>query len=333
MGYFIFRFIFILVCIIAGYVLSAQIGIKIYPTYIGGVIGFFIGIFILAIELGLSRAKTKALIAGIAGVILGLVTTNLVIHSFPFLYSNSTLLFIVRPTLAFLLCYLGIMMILKRKDEISFSAPFLKWAGEVEESRFKILDTSVIIDGRITDICESGFVEGILIIPRFVLNEIQAIADSPDTLKRNRGRRGLDVLRRLQKGKQFKITIHDVDFPELETVDAKLLKLAKALNAKIFTNDYNLNKVAELEQIKVLNINELANALKPVVLPGELLKVKIIKEGKEFNQGVAYLDDGTMIVVEEGKNQLGQIVNIVVTSVLQTAAGRMIFGRVYEESR
>jgi len=333
LGYFIFRAIFMMLCIAAGYGLSVQIGLEAFPPVTGAIIGFFTGVFIVALELGLSRAKTKALIAGIIGIVLGLIIANLIVHTFPFLYGTSVLVAIVRPVLAVLLCYLGIMVVVRRRDELSFSTPFLKWTEEEGKSHFKILDTSVIIDGRIADICESGFVEGILIIPRFVLAELQGIADSSDTLKRNRGRRGLDVLKKLQKSKQFKVVIQDVDFPELNTVDAKLLKLSKTLNAKIFTNDYNLNKVADLDNIKVLNMNELANALKPVVLPGEVMKVKVIKEGKEFNQGVAYLDDGTMIVIEEGKSRLGQTVEIVVTSVLQTSAGRMIFGRFRNEYR
>ena len=190
-----------------------------------------------------------------------------------------------------------------------------------------VLDTSVIIDGRITDLCQTKFIEGRLIIARFVLKELQQIADSADALKRNRGRRGLDILNKIQKNTKIIVKIHDEDFPDITEVDAKLVKLAKVLDAKVFTNDYNLNKVAELEGVAVLNINELANALKPVVLPGEMMEVKIVKEGKEHNQGVAYLDDGTMVVVEEGRNLLGKTIQVTVTSVLQTSAGRMIFGK------
>ena len=333
MGYVIIRFILILSCVLFGYGLAGQVHLDAYPPHIGAIIGFFIGIFIVAVELGVARAKTKALIAGILGIILGLIITNLVIHTFPFLYGNSFLVTTIRPVVAVFLCYLGVMLIIRKKDEISFSAPFFKWAGETEGNRFKILDTSVIIDGRIAEICETGFVGGILIVPRFVLHETQAIADSSDSLRRNRGRKGLDILRKLQKSKFVKVVIQDVDFPELHTVDAKLLRFAKSLDAQIFTNDYNLNKVAVLENIKILNINELANALKSVVLPGEKMEVKVVKAGKEFNQGVAYLDDGTMIVIEEGKSRLGQTVEVVVTSVLQTSAGRMIFGRFHNGRR
>ena len=191
----------------------------------------------------------------------------------------------------------------------------------------KILDTSVIIDGRIADISETGFLEGTLVVPQFVLNELQYIADSPDPLKRNRGRKGLDILQRIQKGIQVKVVITAVDFPEIRDVDLKLIELAKQSPAKILTNDFNLNKVAQLRGVEVLNVNELANSLKPVVLPGESMKIFIIKEGKEANQGVGYLDDGTMVVVDNAKRLIGKTVDIVVTSVLQTTAGKMFFGR------
>jgi uncharacterized protein YacL len=193
--------------------------------------------------------------------------------------------------------------------------------------RYRILDTSVIIDGRIADICETGFVDGTLVVPQFVLKELQQIADSADSLRRNRGRRGLDILQRIQKMAGLDVTISDVDFPEVREVDLKLIELAKALQGKIVTNDFNLNKVAQLRGVDVLNINELANSLKPVVLPGETMKVFILKEGKEYNQGVAYLDDGTMVVVDNARSMIGKTIDVVVTSVLQTTAGKMIFGR------
>ncbi|HEU5181075.1 MAG TPA: PIN domain-containing protein, partial [Candidatus Polarisedimenticolia bacterium] len=191
----------------------------------------------------------------------------------------------------------------------------------------KILDTSVIIDGRIADVCETGFLDGILLVPQFVLNELQYIADSSDPLKRNRGRKGLDILQRIQKGVNVKVVITAADFPEVRDVDLKLIELAKQTSSKILTNDFNLNKVAQLRGVEVLNVNELANSLKPVVLPGESMRVFIIKEGKEPNQGVGYLDDGTMVVVDNAKRLIGKTVDIVITSVLQTTAGKMFFGR------
>ena len=196
--------------------------------------------------------------------------------------------------------------------------------------RYRILDTSVIIDGRIADLCETGFLDGTLVIPQFVLKELQAIADSGDTLRRNRGRRGLDILQKIQKMTGVDVTVSDVDFPEVREVDLKLIELARTLQGKIVTNDFNLNKVAQLCGVDVLNINLLANALKPVVLPGETMKVFILKEGKEYNQGVAYLDDGTMVVVDNARKMISKTIDIVVTSVLQTTAGKMIFGRFIE---
>ncbi|MDO8835160.1 MAG: hypothetical protein Q7V01_06170 [Vicinamibacterales bacterium] len=196
--------------------------------------------------------------------------------------------------------------------------------------RYRILDTSVIIDGRIADLCETGFLDGTLVIPQFVLKELQAIADSGDTLRRNRGRRGLDILQKIQKMTGVDVTVSDVDFPDVREVDLKLIELARTLQGKIVTNDFNLNKVAQLRGVDVLNINLLANALKPVVLPGETMKVFILKEGKEYNQGVAYLDDGTMVVVDNARKMISKTIDIVVTSVLQTTAGKMIFGRFIE---
>jgi len=196
--------------------------------------------------------------------------------------------------------------------------------------RYKILDTSVIIDGRIADVCETGFMDGTLVIPQFVLKELQLVADSADSMKRNRGRRGLDILQKIQKMAGVEVMISDLDFPEVREVDLKLIELARALQGKIVTNDFNLNKVAQLRGVDVLNVNELANSLKPVVLPGELMKVFILKEGKEYNQGVAYLDDGTMVVVDNARKMISKTIDIVVTSVLQTTAGKMIFGRYIE---
>ncbi len=200
------------------------------------------------------------------------------------------------------------------------------------QRRYKILDTSVIIDGRIADLCDTGFIDGTLVIPQFVLKELQLVADSADSMKRNRGRRGLDILQKIQKMSGVEVSISDADFPEVREVDLKLIELARTLQGKIVTNDFNLNKVAQLRGVEVLNINELANALKPVVLPGEIMKVFILKEGKEYNQGVAYLDDGTMVVVDNARKMISKTIDVVVTSVLQTTAGKMIFGRYIDPS-
>ena len=226
--------------------------------------------------------------------------------------------------------YLGVVIGARKGEWLEPSRLAGLFRATAPQRRYRILDTSVIIDGRIADVCETGFLDGTLVIPQFVLKELQLVADSSDSMKRNRGRRGLDILQKIQKMAGVEVTISDVDFPELREVDLKLIELARTLQGKIVTNDFNLNKVAQLRGVEVLNINELANALKPVVLPGEFMKVFILKEGKEYNQGVAYLDDGTMVVVDNARRMIGRNIDIVVTSVLQTTAGKMIFGRYIE---
>jgi len=235
--------------------------------------------------------------------------------------------------LTLIFCYLGMIIAMRGKDEFNLIIPYVKFVRQDKKEDIILLDTSVIIDGRVADILQTRFIEGRLVIPRFVLKELQQIADSQDSLKRNRGRRGLDILNKLQKTASFDVRIQEEDFPEIKEVDAKLVKLAKLLSAKIFTNDFNLNKIAELQGITVLNINELANALRPVVLPGEMMEIRISKEGKEHSQGVAYLDDGTMVVVDNSKHLIGQAAKVTVTSVLQTSAGRMIFAKLEDASR
>jgi len=223
--------------------------------------------------------------------------------------------------------YLGLVLGAKHGEWLEPARLISLFRAAGPERRYKILDTSVIIDGRIADVCETGFVDGTLVIPQFVLKELQLVADSADSLKRNRGRRGLDILQKIQKMSGVEVMISDVDFPDVREVDLKLIELARTLQGKIVTNDFNLNKVSQLRGVEVLNINELANSLKPVVLPGEIMKVFILKEGKEYNQGVAYLDDGTMVVVDNARKMIGRTIDVVVTSVLQTTAGKMIFGR------
>jgi len=236
-----------------------------------------------------------------------------------------------RSLFGLLFTYLGAAVALAKRDELEDMSAKLFPKTTARRESFKILDTSVIIDGRIVDLCETGFLEGTLIIPQFVLRELQQIADSPDPLKRNRGKRGFDVLQRVQRIPGTRVQVEDQDFPHIREVDRKLIELGKSLGGKVVTNDYNLNKVAELSGVPVLNVNELANALKPVVLPGEVVHVHVVKEGKEIGQGVAYLDDGTMVVIDHGKRYIGQPVTATVTSVLQTTAGRMIFARLKDE--
>ncbi len=229
--------------------------------------------------------------------------------------------------LLLLLPYLGLVIGGRKGEWLEPARLVTLFRASGPQRRYKILDTSVIIDGRIADLCETGFIDGTLVIPQFVLKELQLVADSADSMKRNRGRRGLDILQKVQKMSGVEVTISDMDYPEVREVDLKLIELARTLQGKIVTNDFNLNKVAQLRGVDVLNINELANALKPVVLPGEIMKVFILKEGKEYNQGVAYLDDGTMVVVDNARKMISKTIDVVVTSVLQTTAGKMIFGR------
>jgi uncharacterized protein YacL len=229
--------------------------------------------------------------------------------------------------LLLVLPYIGLVLGGRKGEWLEPSRLLGLFRASGPQRRYKILDTSVIIDGRIADLCDTGFMDGTLVIPQFVLKELQLVADSADSMKRNRGRRGLDILQKIQKMSGVEVSISDADYPEVREVDLKLIELARSLQGKIVTNDFNLNKVAQLRGVEVLNINELANALKPVVLPGEIMKVFILKEGKEYNQGVAYLDDGTMVVVDNARKMISKTIDVVVTSVLQTTAGKMIFGR------
>jgi uncharacterized protein YacL len=285
------------------------------------------------IETDLQKVPTNEIVTGTFGLLIGLVIAFLISQ----IYSGIDIFYIgtVLSVLTYLfLGYLGILVATRKgKDILSiFSArkgSNPKAKGKAHDATPKILDTSVIIDGRIADIMKTGFIEGNIVIPEFVLVELRHIADSSDGLKRNRGRRGLDILNRIQSeyGIEIYNTVAEKSLDEIPEVDVKLLKLAQIMNGKVVTNDFNLNKVATIKGVEVLNINELANTLKPVVLPGEDMTLFLVKEGKESNQAVAYLDDGTMIVVEEGRRYIGQTINVTVTSVLQTAAGRMIFAK------
>lgn len=284
------------------------------------------------VEANVKKISASELVFGTVGTIISLLVASfigipvLAIHPIvgPVLYVLIDLIAVV----------IGIKIFTEKREDIYTMIGNLKKSSAKEkkgknQSRGipKVLDTSVIIDGRIFDICKTGFVEGVLVIPSFVLDELRHISDSSDSLKRNRGRRGLDILNKIQKELEIETQIWEGDFPEIAEVDSKLLKLAQTLNGKVVTNDYNLNKVAEFQGVPVLNINELANAIKPVVLPGEEMRVVVIKDGKESSQGIAYLDDGTMIVVEGGRKYIGDEIDVIVTSVLQTAAGRMIFAK------
>lgn len=292
-------------------------------------------------ERSIQRLQTSEIVFGTIGGIIGLIISVLVVSLFP---RPSQVLWlqvlwtIIEITICIIVAAFAADVTVKKREEIMTLFSGLRRNQGNKEAKekkvkggskgsYKVLDTSVIIDGRIFDICQTGFIEGTIVIPTCVLDELRHIADSSDGLKRNRGRRGLDVLNRIQKELNIEVQIYEKDFPDIAEVDIKLLKLAQVLNGKVITNDYNLNKVAEVKGVPVLNINELANAVKPVVLPGEEMTITIVKDGKESGQGVAYLDDGTMIVVEGGRKHMGETLPVAVTSVLQTAAGRMIFAK------
>src|SRR5947199_4110556 len=297
-------------------------------TQLDAAVGAVLGLAIVIFEWRLIRISLKRLIGAAIGSILGIFGAYL----FALVIKNSLQDGATRNFLQImvmlLMAYVGLVVGANKGDLLNLAALGGIFGGEKQLTKsYKILDTSVIIDGRIADIAETGFLDGVVVTPQFVLRELQLVADSGDSLKRNRGRRGLDILQRLQKVATLQVQIVEDDFPGVREVDLKLIELAKVYEGKIITNDFNLNKIAQLQGVEVLNINELANALKPIVLPGETMRVFILKEGKEYNQGVAYLDDGTMVVVDNARKVIGKTIDVSVTSVLQTTAGKMIFGR------
>ncbi|HEY6330563.1 MAG TPA: TRAM domain-containing protein [Blastocatellia bacterium] len=299
--------------------------------------GVLVAVAIIFFETRIRKASLRTLIGGAVGSIMGIIGATLIgllISAQQEQAMSPNLKSFLTISLALLMGYVGLIVGAVKGDYIDLTAlgGILTEKGHGKAQPL-VMDTSVIIDGRVADIAETGFMAGTLVIPQFVLRELQQIADSADSIKRNRGRRGLDILQRIQKKKGvYEIVISESDFPDIRDVDHKLIELARQLEGKIVTNDFNLNKVAQLRGVQVLNINELANALKPVVLPGEIMKVFILKEGKEYNQGVAYLDDGTMVVVDNARRMIGKNVDVSVTSVLQTTAGKMIFGRYNEDT-
>jgi uncharacterized protein YacL len=329
MGIWLFRLFILGLLTIGGYIYPP---FKLIPVT-GAAAAFVIGILMMVIETRVRRAQFKMLWSASLGLVLGVVFGWLFGAVYRSIVKTAEMAAFIRIFFLVILPYFGVLIGVKKPewlDPAHLSSLFKeKRAGR----SFKILDTSVIIDGRVADLCDTGFVEGTLVVPQFVLKELHLVADSPDALKRQRGRRGLDVLDHLQSSSHVEVVLSDTDFPEARDVDSKLIALAKAMDAKIVTNDFNLNKVAGIHGIKVLNINELVNSLRPVALPGETMNVFILKEGKEKDQGVAYLEDGTMVVVDNSKKMIGQSIDVTVTSVLQTTVGKMIFGRFNGEAK
>lgn len=319
------RVLFIISMAVIGLIIAWKLGVK--QPLLGAVAGGICGSIMVLLERAIARRSSREIAAIFVGLAIGLFIANVagwVLIQIPFL---SELGYFIFPFLNIMLGYLGILTALRKKDEFSALNIFL---NPPRERKTVVLDTSVIIDGRISDIVELGFFEGMFIVPRFILRELQYIADSPDPLKRARGRRGLDILKKLQSLSNIEVKIEDVDLPEKE-VDLKLVRLAEMMDAKVITNDYNLNKIASIRGVTALNLNELAAVLKPVYLPGEEINIRLVKRGKEIGQAVGYLDDGTMVVVDNGSTKIGREVTCIVTSLLQTAAGRMIFSKVKEE--
>lgn len=328
----IVRALLVLACSISGYFIAyymANTGsYAIFQGIVGLIIGLGVALLVIQVEKDIRKLSLRIIAGGVIGMVVGLLIALMLgfgLNLVTKIQQNQHIVPWIYLFLTGVLGYLGLVLGSKKAEEFSF-----RNTEEKEAANNRLLDTSVIIDGRIADICDTGFLDGALIVPRFVLNELQFIADSSDSMKRSRGRRGLDVLNRMQKSSSIHIEIVEQDFPKIKGVDGKLVALAQKLNAKLLTNDYNLNKVAELQGVRVLNVNELANAMKPVVLPGEPMTVKIIREGKEPGQGVGYLDDGTMIIVDSAQKMINSTIDVVVTSVLQTTAGRMIFTELKE---
>jgi uncharacterized protein YacL len=337
------RLVFIGILIGAGYLLDpighamlgrpALFGIPLHC--VSALLALLIACVIIIFEMRIQQASLKTLIGAGIGSMMGIVGGVLIGFLISYQEANavhpSTKVFLTLA-LAFIMAYIGLMVGAAKGDYLDLTALGGIFSDKATRRDVKILDTSVIIDGRIADVAETGFLSGTIVIPQFILRELQQVADSPDGNKRQRGRRGLDMLNRLQSNPSLDIQVVDTDFPAVKEVDLKLLELSKSLDGVVVTNDFNLNKVAQVHGLQVLNINELANSLKPVVLPGEAMRVFILKEGKEYNQGVAYLDDGTMVVVDNARRMIGKNADIAVTSVLQTTAGKMIFGRLWEDS-
>jgi len=326
----IIRAFFVLLVTCAGYFLSPFKDSTNLPMLMAGAIaGLVLGVAIVFFEMRMKEVSLKRLIGAAIGSILGILGAFLMALVLDGALSKSNpVLPFLQISLLLWMTYVGLVVGANKGDMLNLAALGGVFGGEkAGKQAFKILDTSVIIDGRIADVAETGFMDGTLVVPQFVLRELQLVADSADSMKRNRGRRGLDILQRIQKMAHLNVQILEDDFPHVRDVDMKLIELAKVYDCKVVTNDFNLNKMAQLHGVQVLNINELANSLKPIVLPGESMRVFILKEGKEYNQGVAYLDDGTMVVVDNAKKLISKTIDITVTSVLQTTAGKMIFGR------
>src|SRR5882724_4081337 len=331
MALWVIRILFLSLCSIGGYAVSQVRQEFISGSFaglLGMVIGFGFGWLMIALDEMLKGFSLRAFSATTFGLLLGTVVALLIDRSglFEFVEEKSPTRWLVRLALFLSFGYIGIVLAMRsNKEDFSLIIPYVRFAPQNKPDNLLLLDTSVIIDGRIADLIEANFVEGLIIVPRFVLRELQQIADSNDPIKRARGRRGLEMLNRIQRNSRNEVKIHDGDFPEEQGVDAKLVRLARNLNAKLYTNDFNLGKIAELQSIKYVNLNDLAKLLRVVLLPGEMLSLRIVREGKDKGQGVGYLADGTMVVVNHAQNAIGHQAEAQVQSTLQTGAGVIVF--------
>jgi uncharacterized protein YacL len=327
MPLWVIRIFFLSLCILGGYAVSQVQPELVHGAHWGVLIGFGLGGLLIAIDEMLKGFSLRAFSAATFGLFLGTMVALMVERSGLFEWvDDKRVVWLIRLALFVSFGYIGMVLAMRsNKEDFSLLIPYVRFAPQNKPDNLLVLDTSAIVDGRIADLVDANFLDGIVVVPRFVLKEIQQIADSTDPLKRARGRRGLEMLNRIQQNKKNEIKIHDGDFPEEKEVDAKLVHLAKVLNAKLFTTDYNLAKIAELQTVSYVNLNELSAALKPVVLPGEVLNLRIVREGKDKGQGIGYLNDGTMVVVNQGQTHIGQQAQVQVQSLLQTGAGVIIF--------
>jgi len=319
------RIVFLLLCVLGSWAIGQMHDTWAQHPIVAVLIGIVSGSIVVGIDRVLKGFSLRGLSAATFGLFIGWTISYFVGNSVLFSFIDSEPKLIAQIILYCVCSYLGMVIALRGSDEFNLVIPYVRFRREDKPERLVIIDTNVVIDGRIQDVCATGFLNAVLIVPRFVLTELQYIADATEETRRARGRRGLEVLKQLQKNPHVEVKIHEDDVAAIKEVDGKLVQLAKMLNAEIVTNDYNLNRIAELQRVKVLNLHELAKALRPVVLPGEKLSVKLVKEGRESDQAVAYLDDGTMIVVNRARRHIGQEIDVVIDSVLQTSAGRMAF--------
>ncbi len=328
MALWVIRILFLVMCTVAGFALSQMQPLLVTKWYWGAMLGFGFGGLMVAVDELLKGFSLRSFTALSFGLFIGSVIAWLIDRSglFQFVEDNEPVRWLIRLGLFLGFGYIGMVLAMRsNKEDFSLIIPYVRLARENRPDNLIVLDTSVIIDGRIADLIEANFIEGVLVVPRFVLKELHVIGDSSDPIKRARGRRGLDMLGRIQRNTKNEVKIHEADFPEETTTDGKLVRLASALKAKLYTNDYNLGKIAELQSVTYVNLAELASAMKPVILPGESLNIKLVREGREKHQGVGYLPDGTMVVVNEGHALIGQQVHVVVSSLLQTGAGVIVF--------